>query len=255
MLITKAQRDLKRVAWICCRRLLLGGLLDRCENFECYAYQYSRGTGETFRIAMPNKPPPFPLLSMSPRSQLLLAYGNAGDVEGIQSVMARAGNEVFTGGVMNALVYESVLKTLAPLEAWQEAETFVKVSLPVGKGRHVRGSLAGPCGVLKWVGLPLERRCQGCGQDVLVFGGVTVLGEYPEVFREFRARSGDLWGLGLGTMPSGRLSSWMMGVRGETASLLPAVFFSLHMSHIYGSQVSRKRGPSAEGGHRTCQEA
>lgn len=41
--------------------------------------------------------------------------------------MARAGNEVFTGGVMNALVYESVLKTLAPLEAWQDAEMFVKV--------------------------------------------------------------------------------------------------------------------------------
>ncbi|CAN0237526.1 unnamed protein product, partial [Ectocarpus fasciculatus] len=59
-------------------------------------------------------------------SQLLLAYGNAGDVEGIQSVMARAGNEVFTSGVMNALVYESVLKTLAPLEAWQDAETFVQ---------------------------------------------------------------------------------------------------------------------------------
>lgn len=61
------------------------------------------------------------------RSQLLLAYGNVGDVEGIQSVMTRAGNEVFTGGVMNALVYESVLRVLASLEAWQDAETFVKV--------------------------------------------------------------------------------------------------------------------------------
>ncbi|CAM9805744.1 unnamed protein product [Scytosiphon promiscuus] len=59
-------------------------------------------------------------------SQLLLAYGNSGDVEGIQSVMARAANEVFTGGVMNALVYESVLRVLAPLEAWQDAETLVK---------------------------------------------------------------------------------------------------------------------------------
>ncbi|CAN0405435.1 unnamed protein product, partial [Pylaiella littoralis] len=59
-------------------------------------------------------------------SQLLLAYGNAGDVDGIQSVMTRAGNEVFTTGVMNALVYESVLRVLAPLEAWQDAETFVK---------------------------------------------------------------------------------------------------------------------------------
>lgn len=28
---------------------------------------------------------------------------------------------------MNALVYESVLRVLAPLEAWQDAETFVKV--------------------------------------------------------------------------------------------------------------------------------
>eukprot|EP00903_Cladosiphon_okamuranus_P020297 g18626.t1 len=59
-------------------------------------------------------------------SQLLLAYGKCGDVEGIQSVMTRAANEVFTGGVMNALVYESVLRVLAPLEAWQDAETFVK---------------------------------------------------------------------------------------------------------------------------------
>ena len=42
-------------------------------------------------------------------------------------MMTRAGNEVFTGGVMNALVYESVLRVLAPLEAWQDAETFVKV--------------------------------------------------------------------------------------------------------------------------------
>lgn len=41
--------------------------------------------------------------------------------------MTRAGNEVFTTGVMNALVYESVLRVLAPLEAWQDAETFVKV--------------------------------------------------------------------------------------------------------------------------------
>lgn len=60
-------------------------------------------------------------------SQLLLAYGNSGDVEGIQCVMARAADEVFTSGVMNALVYESVLRVLAPLEAWQDAETLVKV--------------------------------------------------------------------------------------------------------------------------------
>ncbi len=44
--------------------------------------------------------------------------------------MTRAGNEVFARGVMNALVYESVLRVLAPLEAWQDAETFVKVSPP-----------------------------------------------------------------------------------------------------------------------------
>lgn len=60
-------------------------------------------------------------------SQLLLVYGKCGDVEGIQSVMTRAGNEVFAAGVMNALVYESVLRVLAPLEAWQDAETLVKV--------------------------------------------------------------------------------------------------------------------------------
>lgn len=49
--------------------------------------------------------------------------------------MTRAKAGVFTGGVLNALVYESVLRVLAPLEAWQEAEAFVKV----GKGGGVGG--------------------------------------------------------------------------------------------------------------------
>lgn len=40
---------------------------------------------------------------------------------------------------MNALVYESVLRVLAPLEAWQDAETFVKV-----RGRRAY------CCVLRW---------------------------------------------------------------------------------------------------------
>lgn len=48
-------------------------------------------------------------------------------MDGLCSVMARATSRAFPGGVLNALVYETLLKVLIPLEAWQEAEAFVKV--------------------------------------------------------------------------------------------------------------------------------
>lgn len=56
-------------------------------------------------------------------------YGAVGDVEGLCAFMDRVrdASESWGANVMDASVYEGLVKALAPQEKWREAEAFVQV--------------------------------------------------------------------------------------------------------------------------------